>query len=84
MFFIANTIADVKKVATFLTLLGLKIVHLVQNLISPKKPADCEYKEIVTALSNHFKPIVIVIYERYKFHTRSQQTGESIAEFVAG
>ena len=84
LFFIANSIKDTKQVATFLTLLGPKIFHLVQNLVSPKKPGDCTYAELVKALKDHFKPKVVIIYERYKFHTRSQQQGESISNFVAG
>ena len=84
LFFIANSIPNEKKVATFLTLLGSKIFHLVQNLVSHKNPADCKYDDLVKAIKTHFKPKVIIIYERYKFHTRSQKLGESIAEFVAG
>ena len=84
LFFTANSITDNKKVATFLTLLGPKVFQLVQNLVSPEKPANCTYDTLVRALKAHFKPKVVIIYERFKFNTRSQQQGESISEFVAG
>ena len=32
----------------------------------------------------HYKPKVIVIYERYKFYSRSQKSGESVADYIAG
>ena len=38
----------------------------------------------MSALKDHFKPKVIQIYERHKFHSRSQKAGETIAEYVAG
>ena len=84
LFFIANSVKDNKQVATFLTLVGPKIFHLIQNLVSPLSPAECSYPDLVKALKAHFKHKVIIIYERYKFHTRSQQPGESIPNFVAG
>ena len=35
------------------------------------------------ALKNHYKPKVILIYERFKFYSCSQKPSESIADFVA-
>ena len=32
----------------------------------------------------HYKPKVIVIYERYKFYSRPQNSGESVADYIAG
>ena len=83
LFFEANSIAEDKKVATFLSIVGAQVYALVQNLVSPKKPKECKYDEIVAALKNHYKPKVIVVYERFKFYNRSQGANESIADFVA-
>ena len=83
LFFTANEIKDDKKVASFLTLGGPKIYALTKSLLSPKDPASCSFKEITDALKAHYKPRVIVIYERYKFYSRSQKSGESVADFVA-
>ena len=84
LFFLANSIDDEKKVPMFLSLLGAKVYGLLQNLVSPKKPKDCLYKDLVKTLQNHYKPKVIVVYERFKFYNRHQTPGESIAAYVAG
>ena len=83
-YFVANGVDDADKKAVFVTLLGSKLFTLAQDLVSPKTLTDASYAEIVTALKKHFKPKVVIIYERYKFHTRCQSQGESIAEFMAG
>ena len=36
------------------------------------------------SLKTHFKPQVIIIYERYQFYTHSQKFGGSTADFAAG
>ena len=84
LFFDANSIADDKKVSTFLSIVGPQVYGLVQNIVSPKKPKDCTYKDIIKGLQNHYKPKVIVVFERFKFYNRSQGADESIADFVAG
>ena len=83
-YFEANKVAAAEKKAVFVTLLGSKLFSLTQDLLSPKTLNDATHAEIVAALKKHFKPKKVVIYERYKFHTRSQAQGESIAEFVVG
>ena len=83
LYFIANNVTDKRVVPTFLTLVGPKVYGLAKNLLSPKDPADCTYDEIKTALRTHFKPKVILIYERFKFHSRSQKPSESVSDFIA-
>ena len=83
LYFIANNVTDKRVVPAFLTLVGPKVYGLAKNLLFPKDPADCTYDEIKTALRTHFKPKVILIYERFKFHSRSQKTSESVSDFVA-
>ena len=89
LFFLANDIsaptgdtAD-KRVASFLTLGGPHLYKLATSLLSPIAPKNASYPLLISKLKGHFKPTVIIIYERYKFHTRSQQQGESISDFVA-
>lgn len=83
LYFAANDIKEEKKVPVFLTVIGAKIFTLVRDLLSPKDPATCTYADIVKALTSHYKPKVIVIYERFKFYSRSQKQGESIADYIA-
>ena len=82
-YFIANDVDDTKQVSVLLTLIGPKGFALATNLLSPKKLTDCKFDDIVKELTTHYKPKKIVIYERYKFHSRTQQSNESIAEFLA-
>ena len=83
LYFVANDVSNDKKVASFLTLIGPKGFGLAKNLLSPKDPASCTYTKIKNALKFHYKPKLIVVYERYKFYSRSQKSGESVSDFVA-
>ena len=83
LYFKANEITGDKLVPAFLTLVGPKVYTLAKNLLSPKDPATCKLNEIKEALKSHYKPKVILIYERYKFHSRAQKPNESVADFVA-
>ena len=84
LFFVTNSVANDKKVATFLTLAGAKIYALAKSLLSPTNPAEATYDALTKALKDHFKPKTIIIFERYKFYSRRQKNGESIGDFVAG
>ena len=83
LFFSANDIKDGKQVPAFLSIIGPKCYGLVKDLVSPKLPKDCTFDELVKALTNHYKPQVIVIYERFKFYKRCQETHENVSTFVA-
>ena len=83
LYFMANDIKDNKKVAAFLTLAGPKIYALTTSLLSPTDPGASTYDDIINALKAHFKPATVLIFERYKFYSRNQKSGESISDFVA-
>ena len=83
MYFVANDIDDAKKVASFFTLAGPKIFGLARDLLSPKKPEETTLAVILDTLCKHFKPKLVLIYERYKFYSRAQKSGESVNDFVA-
>ena len=40
LFFQANAVADGRKVAVFLSLIGPKTYGLLRNLVAPEKPAE--------------------------------------------
>ena len=67
-FFVANDIADSKKMAVLLTVIGTKAYALLRNIIAPEKPTSKEYDTLVEALRAHLDPKPIVIAERFKFH----------------
>lgn len=83
LFFAANKVKDDIKVPCFLSLIGPKVFKLVSDLVSPKSPGSCTYDELEKALSDHFKPQVVLIYERFQFHKRNQKEGESVSDFSA-
>ena len=84
LFFIANDVKQDRRVATFLTLAGAKIYTLAKSLLSPDDPGTATLDDLVKVLSDHFKPKTIIIFERYKFYSRSQKQNETVADFVAG
>ena len=53
------------------------------NLLAPANPKDKSLVEIKTVLLDHFEPKRNVVAERFRFHKRCQNHGESVAEFVA-
>ena len=83
-FFIANGIdgADRKR-AVFLSLIGQSTYKTLCNLLSPDKPGDRSYADLVGTLSKHYKPAPSEIVERFRFNSRIRRPGESIAGFVA-
>ena len=56
---------------------------LLRDLVSPKKPAQKKYSELVEILKTHFKPKPIMIAERFKFQQCVQKPDESVTEYLA-
>ena len=82
-FFTANDIRDEgKKKAAFLSIVGAGTYKVLRNIVSPAKPGDKSYADLVKALSQHFKPTPSEIVERFKFHSRVRKPGESVAAYV--
>ena len=79
-FFDANGIADEKKRVVFLSVVGAATYKTLRNLLSPTKPNEKSYDELVAVLTKHFKPAPSEIF---KFHSRSRKPGESVATFIA-
>ena len=83
LFFEANSIADEKKLAVFLSSVGGKTYDLLRNLEAPAQPKDKSLANVITVLQEHFDPKPATIAERYKFHRRDQLPSESVADYVA-
>ncbi len=83
LYFDANEVADVKKVAVLLTVIGPKNYGIIRSLVAPREPKDKTFVELVAVLKGHFQPEPLVIAERHRFYTRSQGANESVLEFVA-
>ena len=83
LFFTANEVADEKKVAVFLSIIGSKTYAILRNLVAPAKPSSKGFDALCAELKKHFQPSKIVIAERFHFHRRSQGPEETISEFLA-
>ena len=83
-YFLANDVADGdKKRAILLSVCGAGTYQLIRNLVATDKPTDKSFAAIVKLVQDHYTPPPSAIVQRFKFHSRSQKDGESIAEFVA-
>ena len=82
LYFDANSVAQDKKVAVFLTVIGAGNYALSDHF-APDKPKDKSLDELIGVLKGHFEPEPILIAERFQFHKRDQRRGETIATFVA-
>ena len=81
--FRANDITDEKKIAVFLSVIEGRTYTLLRGLLSPDKPQEKSFNELAAELKTHFEPRKVVIAERFHFHRRSQELGETIAEYMA-
>ena len=67
----ANGITDEgKKRSVFLTVIGPAAYRLLISLITPAKPGEKGYDDLVKTLTEHYDPAPSEIVQRYKFHTR--------------
>ena len=82
-FFVANGNTDAdKKGAVPITAMWATAYKLLHSLVSPAKPGEKPYRELVAAMSKHFSPKPSEIVQRYKFHTRFRQAEETVATYV--
>ena len=83
-YFEAKEITDAaKRKATLLSVCGAPTYKLMCDLVAPGKPKDKTFQQLKEIVQSHLKPKPSVIVQRYRFNTRAQQSGETIAEFVA-
>ena len=86
LYFTANGIAPdaaEQRRAILLSVCGPATYQLIRNLVSPAKPTDKTFAELVALVKEHQQPTPSFIVQRYHFNTRVQRPGESISEFVA-
>ena len=83
LYFTANDIAEGRRVAVFLSVIGAKTYSLLRDLVSPTSPKDMSLEHLAEVLEKHFEPKPLIIAERFTFHCRNQSTSESILEYIA-
>ena len=83
-YFVANDIvADDKRRAVFLTVVGPATYRLLKTLASPQKLDEFEFSQLVDLAMSHYNPKPSPIVKRFEFNSRCQREGESIAAYVA-
>ena len=82
-YFTANDIKKEKHASVLLSLIGPKGFTLASNILAPKALSSVTFDEIVDALNGHYRPKKIIIYERFKFHSRVQNNHESVSDYIA-
>ena len=83
-YFTANDITTAEqKRAVLLTVCGSATFQTVKSLVQPDTLATKSYDTLCTVLQNYFSPAPSVTVQRYKFHSRNQNPGESVASYVA-
>ncbi|KRY17328.1 Transposon Tf2-9 polyprotein [Trichinella patagoniensis] len=85
MFYLeANKVsADANKRAVLLSSCGSALFKLMESLLSPAKPVERSFDEIISVLNDHFAPQPSEIVNRHIFYQHKQQPGETVAEFIA-
>lgn len=74
---------DAKRKANFLAVCGPDLYDLIVSLVSPKKISEVTFVQIAAILDGHFHPKLNEIVESYKFHTRNQDEGEKMRDYIA-
>ena len=62
---------------------GVKTFKLIRNLVSPEKPIDKTFAELVNIVKNHLNPRPSTIVYRFKFNSHFRQPRETIHQYVA-
>ena len=83
LFCVSEGIEPKLKAPKFLSAIDSKSFTLALNLLHPKSIQHATYDEVVNVLKKHYKPKVMVIYERFMFNMRVQKPSESISEYLA-
>ena len=73
-YFNANDMKVEKLISVLLTPIGPIGFALANNLLSFKSIDTCKFQDLVEALTTHYKPKKMLIYERYTFQTRNQNS----------
>lgn len=62
--------------------MGSETYNILADNVSPDEPENQTYQQIVDVLGNYYDPEPLEMVELWKFRSRTQMEGESIAEFI--
>ena len=67
----------------FLSTIGPQAYKLLSSLVAPASPSEKSYDDLVRAMTDHHSPPASEILQRYHFHTRFRQQGETVATYMS-
>ena len=83
-YFVANKVeAAERQRAILLSICGAPTYRLIRSLVAPRKPTELTFKDLVELVRSHHNPKPSTTVQRFKFNSRTQQPGETVAGFVA-
>lgn len=77
-----SVVEDGKKTTLLIAVIGPETYGVLRNLAAPKKVKEVKYEDIIKLLKKHFKPGSNIISERYKFNMKTQESSESVSDFI--
>ena len=83
LYFVANDVANEKKVAVLLSVIGSKTYVLLRSLLHPEAPKEKTFDQLAKTLKEHLEPKPQTIVERFHFHRRNQELSESVLDYIA-
>ena len=83
-YFVANDIkGDDRQRAVLLGVCGASTYQLIQSVVSPAKPTEKTFEQLVTRMKEHYFPKPSITMQRFAFNSRSHKQGESVTNFVS-
>ncbi|EEC05064.1 transposon, putative [Ixodes scapularis] len=74
---------DGRKRSILISALSPEVYARLRSLVAPNKPRDETFDTIVKVLTQHLSPEPSEIYETFRFQSRVQNEGESVADYLA-
>lgn len=81
LYFVTNDVANEKKVAVLLSVIGSKTYALLRSLLHPEAPKEKSFDQLAKTLREHLEPKPQTIVERFHFHRRNQEQSESVLDY---
>ncbi|KAF2897386.1 hypothetical protein ILUMI_08789 [Ignelater luminosus] len=82
-FFVANGVAQDRKVADLLTLIGSKAYGVLRDICDPQKPSELSYDSLCQKLTQQFSIQTSVFRQRCHFYNLKQTQSETINDWFA-
>ena len=75
--------SESRKKATFLTVCGKQTYSLIRSLISPRKPTEVSFDDLISTVKEHQDLTPSVLVSRFKFGSCSRRRDQAVADYVA-